>query len=91
MNVSNSDEKVRKVFLYVILGIMIFLIGACTFGVGGSSTSTGTTSSSSSSGSKNRCGDTNDQHYAKTRECNAKDNERQNCTYSNCSCTCKPR
>ena len=48
-------------------------------------------SSSSSDETVNICGDTTLEHYIKTRQCNAKDNERQNCTYSNCLCTCYPR
>ena len=69
--------------------LIVFILCFALFGLTGCGSSS--SSSSSSSGSKNRCGDTTDQHYAKTRQCNAKDNERQNCTYSNCSCTCKPR
>lgn len=64
-----------------ICGILIICLTGCSSG----------SSSSSSNESVNKCGDTTSEHYRKTRECNAKDNERQNCSYSNCSCTCRPR
>ena len=73
--------KKRLIVVFVLLFLMFGLVGC------GSSSS----SSSSSSGSTNRCGDTTDEHYAKTRACNAKDSATKNCTYSNCSCTCKSR
>ena len=45
-------------------------------------------SSSNSNEIINKCGETSSEHYAKTRQCNAKDNELVNCTYSNCTCNC---
>lgn len=71
----------RKIFSLLLICIVVLGLTGCGSG----------TSSSSSSESRNRCGDTTSEHYEKTRKCNAKDNERQNCSYSNCTCTCKPR
>ena len=69
-------------YVFVLLTFCFFLLTGC---------SSSSSSSSSSSESRNRCGDTTDEHFAKTRKCNAKDNEKQNCEYSNCQCTCRPR
>ena len=72
----------KKIFGFLLILVILLGVTGC-----GSSSSSG----SSSSGKENRCGDTTDEHYAKTRSCNAKDNSYQNCSYSNCSCTCRPR
>lgn len=79
MEVKKYSFKHYISFTFILL-ICLFLMVGCS-----------SSSSSSSSESTNYCGDTTSEHYAKTRKCNAKDNSRQDCTYSGCSCTCRPK
>lgn len=83
----NNKEQEKSKMRKKILGILIctFLLIAIT------GCSNESSESQNSNETVNKCGDTISEHYEKTRKCNAKDNERQNCTYSNCSCTCRPK
>ena len=83
-----KDDKTYTIIGATIMGILAIVFTIIFFVIQFSSSSTTT---SSNSESKNRCGDTTSEHFAKTRKCNAKDDEKQNCTYSNCQCICKPR
>ena len=73
-----DDEKTNIGVLSIVI-IIFVLVNSCSSGG----------SSSGGGGSENRCGDTTEEHYAKTRDCNSKDTDTKDCTYSNCRCSCK--
>lgn len=74
-----TDDEKTNVGVLIIVIIIFVLVNSCSSGG----------SSSGGGGSENRCGDTSEEHYAKTRSCNAKDTDTKDCTYSNCRCSCK--